>query len=197
MLGRLITLALVLGVCGVALAAPSPSHRRGGDCGAAKGHTLASSTEARVYSFRRTVYGCAGRRQFRLGGRGYPVSPVVVVGRLAAYGKYEGGYDFVFAYVVVRNLADGTQLFHHRAVNDEPRAEPSEWVGSLVAARDGHVAWIGVSRGIGGPPQKIAEVHSDRTVLDSGSTIGQDSLRLHGSLLSWKHGSQTRTARLR
>jgi hypothetical protein len=41
------------------------------------------------------------------------------------------------------------------------------------------------------------KVHRGDVVLDRGRTIHPDSLKLHGTLLSWKHGTQTRTATLR
>lgn len=196
LLGQSVLLALALGICGVAMAASSSarSGSGGAHCGPVKARTLASSAEARVYALHRIVYGCAGKRQFRLGRY---VHPVAVAGRLVAYGKQIGGYDFVWAYVRVRNLADGKRLFDSPAITDDPRAEPIERVASLVAAQGGHVAWIAVSTGIGGPSHRIVEVHRRDTVLDSGPRIHPRSLKLHGSLLSWKHGSKTRTARLR
>lgn len=147
-----------------------------------------------MYELKEVDYGCAGKRQFRLGRH---ILPVVVVGRLAAFGSVVGGYDFVWAYVHVRDLANGKRLFESRAITDDRRAEPSQSVDSLVAAADGRVAWIVVSNGIGGPPHRIVEVHRGPYVLDRGQTIHPYSLKLRGTLLRWKHGSKTRHARLR
>jgi hypothetical protein len=122
---------------------------------------------------------------------------VVVAGTVAAYSDYVGGYDFVDAEVHVRSLADGKRLFDRPAITYEPRAEPVESVDSLVAKPDGHVAWIAVSTGIGGPTHRLVEVHRGRTVLDHGPKIDPHSLKLQGTLLSWKHGSKTRHASLR
>ena len=160
-------------------------------CGPANGRTLASSSQARVYAGRKgVVYGCAGRRQFRLGRRQPPCYPcvgrVVVAGKIAAYVLGYPGYDSNFCEVVVRRLADGKRLATYNAT----RMGPFSSVPSLVARPDGHVAWIAVGGG-------IPEVHRDRTILDSGGTIQPHSLRLHGTLLTWRHGSKTRHARMR
>lgn len=204
LLGAPTLLALALALCGIAMAAPSSARSgwRGAKCGPAGARTLASSTEARVYALNGAVFGCAGKRQFRLGAQPGPdarenvVHPVVVVGRLAAYGSVAWGYDFADAFVIVRNLADGKRLFYGRAITDYQSAEPVESVGSLVAAPDGHVAWIVVAHFVAGGQLRI-EVHRGRMVLDDGRTIHAHSLKLHGTLLSWKHGSRTRHARLR
>jgi hypothetical protein len=166
-------------------------------CGPAKAHTLASSPQARVYALHKAVYGCAGKTRYRLGSLPGPlredsVSRVVVAGRLAAYASETSGYDFTWATVVVRNLADGTQLFDSPALsNPRTTGEGTQSVDSLVVRPDGNVAWI--AKWEDGP---IVEVHRRKGMLDHGRTIRPGSLELHGSLLSWKHGSRIRHARL-
>jgi hypothetical protein len=182
------------------MASPSPSRSGGSEanCGPAKARTLASSTGARVYALDGTAYGCAGKRQFRLGPFAYPhyngvVRPIVVAGRIAAYIRQTSGYDTSSADVHVRNLADGKRPFESSATR-EGCGEGGQSVGSLVAKPDGHVAWIGVW--VFGSC-RFVEVHRRRTVLDRGRMIKIHSLKLQGSLLTWKHGSRTRHATLR
>jgi hypothetical protein len=190
-LGRAVCAGGVVLAIGVA-AATAPASTA--SCGPANGRTLASSSQARVYEGRKgVVYGCAGTRQFRLGRRdvsGRPCLPcvgrVVVADRIAAYVFGYPGYDSNFCEVVVRRLSDGKRLATYNAT----RKGPFSSVPSLVARPDGHVAWIAVGGG-------IPEVHRDRTILDSGRKIQPHSLRLHGTLLTWKHGSKTRHARMR
>lgn len=202
LVGRSISLAVALGVCGVAIAAPAParSAASGAQCGPAKAHTLASSAEGRVYVLHSTVYGCAGTHQFRLGQLGSAsgegvVAPIVVAGRVAAYATDTSGYDFADAAVHVRNLVDGKWLFSSPALsNPRTTGEGGQSVDSLVAKPDGNLAWIAKWEFNGAP---IVEVHRRQKVLDQGRTIRAHSLKLHGSLLSWQHGSKTRHARLR
>jgi hypothetical protein len=54
-----------------------------------------------------------------------------------------------------------------------------------------------VSTGIGGPSHRIVRVHRGDMVLDRGRTIHPDLLKLDGTRLNWKHGTQTRTTTLR
>jgi hypothetical protein len=72
-------------------------------------------------------------------------------------------------------------------------------VASVVVKPDGSAAWIGESHAIG-PPHGGTEVHkvtaAGARLLDRGPGIATGSLRLHGALLSWRHGGRTRTARL-
>jgi hypothetical protein len=171
----------------------------GNGCGPANAHTLASSPQARVYALHKAVYGCAGKTRYRLGAVPSPlgedfVSRVVVAGRLAAYASEISGYDFAWATVLVRNLADGKQLFDSPALSNQlTTGEGTQSVGSLVVRPDGNVAWIAKWEFLSSP---IVEVHRRKGMLDHGRTILPGSLRLHGSLLTWKHGSTTRHASL-
>lgn len=193
LLVRSVPLVMALGLCGAAVAAPVGS--RGAHCGPASARTLASSQEARVYTVHKAVYGCAGSRQFRLDRPHSPVGVVVVVGKLAAFARYFEGYDFTSASVIVENLTDGKRLWDGEAFPRDPQGEYDQRVGSLVARPDGHVAWIVSSTMLGA--DKIVRVFRGRDVLDSGRAIRTHSLRLHGTRLSWKHGSRTKTAQLR
>ena len=208
---RLGILALVatLTACGSSAAssgtAASSASRHCGPTGAS---TLASSSQARVYSWHGGVFGCsfAGGRTFRLGSaarsiRESQVTPAAVAGNDAAYGLSDFGVDTVRAGVVVRRLTDGKQLQDFPATNRNV-AEGFQAVRSLAVKSDGSVAWIGAVRSIRGG-QGLIEVHaaaasaSTDELLDSGAGIDPTSLRLHGSTLTWKHGATTRHASLR
>lgn len=188
--------AMVVALASFGVVVPS-APASAASCGPAQARTLASSSQARVYvGSKGVVYGCAGKQQFRLGRRvvtGHPCDPcvrrVVVAGRVAAYVLDWPGYDNNSCDVVVRRLTDGTRLATYVAVG----GSEFQSVPSLVARPDGHVAWIGVGNGTG----TGTWVHRGRTILDSGRAIHPHSLTLEGTLLSWKHGSKTRTARLR
>ena len=183
-------------------------------CGPAGASTLASSSAARVYAWHSEVYGCAfvHGRSFRLGSvaralREARVQPVVIAGIDAAYGLANFGVDTVTAFVEVRRLTDDQPL----AVFPVTRTgvvEGIESVTSLVLRSDGAVAWIGVARSIvrhgqvievhatGAPPSTYGRFPSTDRVLDSGPQVAPASLRLHGSTLTWKHGTATRRATL-
>ena len=181
-------------------AAPAAGH-----CGPAAAARLASSPEARVYSWHGAVFGCAfaESHQFRLGSaarsiREARVSPVAVAGVNAAYGLSNFGVDTIRASVVVRRLTDGTQL-KELAATRAVGAESFESVGSVVVRPDGAVAWIGSLHSIIGH-RSVTEVHEassagDR-VLDSGLGIDSTSLRVRGDTLSWVNSGVTRHATL-
>ncbi len=182
-------------------------------CGPVGAPTLASGSQARVYSRHGEVYGCSfvHGRSFRLGSTARSlhesrVQPIVVAGADVAYGLASFGVDTVNATVVVRRLTDGKQLVDLSATRSGV-VEGFESVTSLALTRSGAVAWIGVARSIVAHRQVI-EVHAaDATasasgsasgdrLLDSGPQVAPASLRLHGSTLTWQHGSATRHATL-
>ncbi len=197
---------VMLAACGSSAASPgtSPAPPR---CGPPSATTLASSSQARVYSSHAGVFGCsfAQGRSFRLGGsarsiRGARAQPVALAGTDAGYGSSDFGVDTVRTQVVVRRLTDDKRLADFpasRAVG----AESFQSVGSIAVKSDGAVAWIGLVHSIGG--RGVIEVHAADAsagtdhVLDSGAQIVTPSLRLHGSTLTWQHGAATRHATLR
>ncbi len=157
-----------------------------------------------MYSLRQTVYGCSARtgRHFRLGNAavciGSPrVGPVTVTGELAAYGSEACGIDTGSGRVIVKRLSDGRQLSSDPATSLPLGPESYQTVTSIVLRAGGEVAWIAVGSSIA-RHRKDIEVHKhDRTgkrLLDSGTSIQPGSLRLHGSRLTWRHGSGTSDA---
>jgi hypothetical protein len=183
----------------------SPAPRR---CGPQAAPTIAASRQARVYTADGGVFGCSfvNSRSFRLGNTAEAlhqsrVQLVVVAGADAAYALASFGVDTVSATVVVRRLTDGRRLAHFAATRSG-LVEGFQAVTSLALGSDGAVAWIGAAHSILAHREAI-EVHtaapgsgsSDR-VLDSGPAIAPQSLRLHSSTLTWRHGHATRHATL-
>jgi hypothetical protein len=103
------------------------------------------------------------------------------------------------ALLIVRRLDTGKTLHSEAAITGRVGVEGHSSVDSVVVKPDGSAAWIGESHAIG-PPHSGTEVHkvtaAGAQLLDSGLAIATDSLRLHRSLVSWRHGTRTRTARL-
>lgn len=152
------------------------------------------------------MWGCAtgGSRSYRLGAgtrsiREGRVGPVAVAGRYAGYALTTFGIDTVSAEVIVRDLRSGRQL-RALAPTTSVLPESIQAVDSIVVKADGAVAWISqaasiVRRGSGKLEVQRADLRG-QALLDSGTSIDSKSLRLNGSTLTWRHGSNTRTATL-
>jgi hypothetical protein len=183
----------------------SPGPRR---CGPRAAPTIAASRQARVYAADGGVFGCSfvGGRSFRLGNTAEAlhqsrVQLVVVAGADAAYALSSFGVDTVSATVVLRRLTDGRRQ-EQFAATSSGLVEGFQSVTSLALKSDGAVAWIGVANSIVAH-REITEVHADASasgsanrILDSGPGIAPQSLRLHASTLTWRHGQATRRATL-
>ena len=176
-------------------------------CGPPQARTLAASSVARAYAASGIAYGCSsgGKKQIRLGEiRAHPgaprVGPVVVAGYLAAYGLQRSGVDTGSGSVQVQRLSDGQMLQSVPATVTKLGPESYQSVAAIVLKPDGAVAWIGTGMSIIHRRQAV-EVHKvDRhgsRMLDHGTGIGERSLRLHGSTVTWSHGGRTRSATLR
>ena len=202
---RLTVLAVagLLSACGASMAQSQRSS--GPPCGPVAAHTLALSSQARVYVSGGTAYGLAksGSAPIRLGGRGScigtpRIGPVTVTGALAAYGSETCGIDTGSTLVVVRRLTDGRQLRSSRATGPVGR-EGYQSVDAIALKGDGAVAWIATGRSPGTRHSVIEVWRSDRhglVQLDSGAGIGVRTLRLRGSTLRWRHGTAMRHAAL-
>jgi hypothetical protein len=175
-------------------------------CGPSSARALASDRTARVYVSAGDVYGCAagGSKSYLLGSANMcgfqrqDVQIVRVAGPLAAYARELCGTDFGSTTVIVRRLTDGRVLQVHDATTTIG-VEGFQDVGSLVLTADGAVAWIATADSIG-PPTFVRQLaRLDRRgfrVLDSGPAVVVRSLTLRGSTISWRHGTEIRTARL-
>lgn len=192
------------GVVGGAAASGASPHPV---CGPAGAQTLAADNVARVYATGQQVYGCAAgaKHAHHLGTQSFcegaaRVGPVVVAGRLAAYGLERCGIDTGSTEVVVRRLSDGKRLRSAPATGPDG-VEAYNHVDSLVLKSDGAVAWIGAGGSIVGHTPGVIEVYKADASgvvvrLDSGAAVAGHSLRLHGSLLSWRNGEAVRHANL-
>lgn len=197
--------AVVFCTCaGATAAAGSSGHT---PCGPRGAKTLAESGVARVYAAQETVYGCSSHspKTLVLGSandcfNAEEVRPAAVAGEVAAYGTYACGVDSAGGDLVVQRLDTGKMLHSVGAITGPLGVEAAYEVTSVVAKPDGSAAWIGHGHAIG-PPRNATEVHDvtahGTRLLDSGPGISTGSLRLRGSVLSWRDNGHTRTARLR
>jgi hypothetical protein len=203
-------LALTAAVCALAACGSSSAASSGGSaalhCGPANRHTVAHSSQARVYVSGQALYGCAvsGDHRFRLGSTGgciggTSVGPVAVAGRLVAYAARRCGVDTSTSQVVVKRLTDGHQLSSRDAARGPVGPESQESVGSIVVTAGGKVAWIASLDSIATHRQSIQVVAASGAtvrVLDSSAGIAAGSLQLHRGTLSWTRDGARHTAAL-
>ena len=196
-------IALLLAIATGAAATGAGAH--GTLCGPSRARTLAADRVARVYAVDRKVYGCArgGHSRYKLGATSNSmgrdrVGPVALAGYDVAFGRASYGVDVVSAEVVVEYLVDGRVLRDH-AATDQYQPEGVQEVNSIVVKPDGAVAWIATDTTLSGAKDIEARKsdHTRSTYLDSGPEVRPESLRLHGSKLTWRDGSTTKSATLR
>ena len=205
----LLAAAFALAACGSSIAQPTTRASAGparSVCGPTAARTVAQSKTARIYVSAGKVYGCSshGHASYLLGSAANcnaaaKVGIAIVSADVSAYGLQRCGVDFGTATVVVRRLIDGKRL-RSFAATSRGLPEAFQSVRSLALKSDGAVAWIGSVSSVVGNRRAI-EVHKadagrGDVQLDSGSTIAPGSLRLRGSMLTWKHGTATRSATL-
>jgi hypothetical protein len=161
-------------------------------------HLLASDPHAQVYALDNAVYGC-DRNTHEATKLGVTtncvaaarVDHLALAGDVVAHGVDRCGVDAGSTTVIVRRLSDGKQLRAYPAIRGPVGPESYESLGSLVVKPDGAVAWIATARSIvrasGG---ETIQVHANGMLLEAGPGIKPHSLRLHGSRLTWRWGSQ-------
>lgn len=183
-----------LGTCG-----PAGAVTR---CRAANARVMAADHHVDVYTLGDAVYGCLFRtgRSIRLGNARICVGQARVdraaaAGDVIAYGTERCGVDTGTASVSVLRLTDDKRLGSFAAITGPAGPESYQSVDSLVVKRNGAVAWIATATSIIGRGTRT-EVHANRRLLDAGAGIVVSSLRLHGSTLTWRHGTATRSATL-
>jgi hypothetical protein len=123
------------------------------------------------------------------------VDGTALAGDVVAYGVERCGVDAGFATVTVRRVSDGKRL-HTFAALSGSGPESFQSIGSVVVKRNGAVAWIATLHSIIPSGGGRTEVHANGKLLEAGRGIKPRSLRLHGSTLTWRDGSKTRTATL-
>jgi hypothetical protein len=204
----LLVLVVAVGAVGVSEAERStPAQIATISCDPSGAHTLAVDADARVYTLRTKVYGCAngGTRRYLLGSTGFCVNAHAVgaVVRLAAayvgYSVATCGVDNGSTIVYARNLTDGVIAGQHAATTTVG-VESHQTVDSLVVRADGAVAWIATADSIGAPKlvRQVERVDSHGFgLLDTGIGIATNSLTLHGTLVSWTDHGTVHDAKLR
>lgn len=163
---------------------------------------MVSNSRAQVYALDKAMYGCDRHSHLttKLGVTtnciaASRVDHVALAGDAVAYGVDRCGVDTGSTTVTVRRLSDGKRLAGYAALMGPVGPESYESIGSLVVRAGGAVAWIATANSIIGHGTRT-EVAANGKVLDSGTGIVQSSLRLHGSTLTWRDGSSTRSATL-
>ena len=191
---------------------PSATGSAHGGCFPAGARQLARDADVRVFAASASsraprlaappVYACdlrRGRRVALNGGGGFVrVTPVAVAGPVVAYGLASMGVDTTTSTIGVLNVATGAR--HSLAAASTPRRpETFTTVASLVVTRGASAAWIAGRSGIG-QPQPSYEVWRLRrgatTLLDAGAAIAANSLRRHGSAVTWSDAGRSRSAPL-
>jgi hypothetical protein len=144
-------------------------------------------------------------KSYRLGGRGAclvmpRVDPVVLAGPVVAYGLDTCGTDFGSSQVMVRDLVSGKLVVSEHAISGGVPPESFQRVKTVVIKPDGAVAWLTGfgSVGLSGSHYQVVRVDQrGHALLDTGTGIGPESLRLRGSKVTWTDGGRTRSATLR
>jgi hypothetical protein len=194
-LASAVTAAVLVAFGGGTAAAASP-------CAPAGAHVKLTDRRAQVYGLGKAIYACdrRTRRTTKLGqaticNLAARVDHVALAGDSVAYGLDRCGVDTGFTTVAVRRVSDGKRLHSFAAVTGPGLVESYQSIDSLIVTPKGAVAWIATDSSIIGHGRRL-EVHANRRLLDSGPAIAPTSLRLHGSILSWRDGAATRTAKL-
>lgn len=125
---------------------------------------------------------------------------VRLAGKWVAYDKVARTRDKDTTRIEVRSLRTGKRLHKWSAGRVGPDPIYATTFDIVLTAK-GSLGWIvSISGGTSGPPAQLEVRKIDRkgsVLLDSGADIGERSLKLTGSRMSWTRAGQTRTAILR
>lgn len=160
--------------------------------------TLDENKEVRVYWRAEYVYGCvkATRRNTRIGRKPsdqfeyYGGDELHLAGHVASVDEGYAGREGAYIDLQVVNLATG-RLVHRWSAGNESS------IGHVVLHPSGGVAWMAfrTSRF----EVRKSDADGEAVLIDSSTdgAIDQKSLRLEGRRVSWLHGGETRSAKLR
>jgi WD40-like Beta Propeller Repeat len=183
-----------------------------GPCQLLGSRTIVKTKRARIYADGGETgqeYGClfAVNRRYRLRAQrseafSWDLGEVALAGRYAAY-EYQWSDTHVgpFADLYVQNLRTGRIVRSINAIAPTRRVFLAD-VRRLVMSPRGSIAWVvrpmDPENFPRGEPRQVRTLRHGRAVtLDRGTGIRAASLQLRGSRLTWRHGAELRTARLR
>lgn len=207
----LIATALVAGAALPAAAPGTPAPKLG--CRPAGSKTVVANARARVFKYRRLVYGCLYRRKVAVrltSDDGYgtdflrPPKPQLA-GRFVAYTYYwEGSVEGTGQAVRVTDLRSGETNLTDFEFEENDQVPTDVRVVKLVVTPTGWVAWswIATYDKVGEVPE-IRRLRAGRSdiglkakPLDSGPDVDPASLERDGTSIFWTHGDEPRTAEL-
>jgi hypothetical protein len=182
------------------VAAPADAKPKPLKC-ASTGHTLASSKQARAFTYRTIAYACLRRRDskiVRLGGAQACYSHVCdgvleakLAGHYVAYREDHVDPSTAYDSLVSRNLKTGRVVHSYRTATDSCNVIPQ-----FVMNTSGSLAWIQQDcKDMFGGQQLQRWDSTGQAVLDSGQGIS--SLTLSGGKIYWTSGDQQRSADLK
>jgi hypothetical protein len=177
-----------------------------------QGATIVTENSAGiVYAVDDSVYACSVRTGHgtRLGssglGGGRPtVGRVVLAGEYLVYATHTMGVDTGTSELFARWLSTGRVISTASAFPTALGVESSTTIDALVARPSGAYAWIVSGGSIIHPSSFNVGVYEAKPLarsatiklLDQGPAIAPTSLKLRGTRLSWRHGSEIRQATL-
>jgi hypothetical protein len=211
-------LAVSLIAASVAAVALTPAEARDGatrkpGCRPAGAKTIVTSRNARVFKYRRLVWGCLYRRNVAVAltaDDGYgtdflrPPKPVLA-GRFVAYTYYwEGSVEGTGQAVRVTNLRTGATNLTDFEFGESAKVPDDVQVVKLVLTPTGWVAWSWIATyDKTGKVPEIRRLRAGRSdigltakPLDAGPNVDPASLERDGTSIFWMNGDEARTAEL-
>jgi hypothetical protein len=106
------------------------------------------------------------------------------------------GVDSYRLTAVARNLRTGEAVECSAGFGSHVGGRRGTDVEDLVVTSRGTIAWAAIFWGKGAGRAVIACTPEGEQILDSGQGIDPESLRLHGSTISWRDSRENRAAEL-
>jgi hypothetical protein len=205
--------AASMAAAGLAPADARDSATRRPGCHPAGAKTITKSARARVFKYRRLVWGCLYRRNRAVpltADDGYgtdflrPPKPQLA-GRFVAYTYYwEGSVEGTGQAVRVTDLRSGATNLTDFEFEENDKVPTDVKVVKLVVTPTGWVAWSWMATyDKSGDVPEIRRLRAGRSdiglkakPLDSGPDVDPASLERDGTSIFWMHGDEARTAEL-